>query len=858
LESGNCPDAPVDNSAEGDNDTAPDNTEGGNDTAPDNTAPTAAPTAPPTAMPTAPLDPLAPTVTPTIAPTMMERLDNAVCDVAASALRSLDTLKSISNITDGGVFQTCDGTPDTAGAWYTIEAGSVPEGEVIQASTCFAETNTMNTISVFRGKNCSVLECVDTDIIPCKNGALGHVVYWKPLSRESYFLFAHSADLMLESDLLSTFSDGAVFLEAQSFPPIANDDCKGAIEAPTDGSEVMVGSTKGARPEWMEKSRTNCGVQSAGVWYKVIGTGSSLKATTCSPGTNHPTQLHVFSGDCDDGLTCISTEANNHAVCDDWLMATNSATVNWETEAGVEYFILVGSRTGTVGSFELKISEFDPILNDQCSAALDTELNALEPYKGSTVEATNDFSYGEFCGSPLDTAGVWYTVDGTGKGISASTCTSSLASYNAAISIFTGSDCKALECLTGSAIADPACTWGGVTAAWLSEEGQTYHIYVHGSALNAYGDFELGVTGFEIDEENGFCNEAFPVMETGEIATIQGSTTNGTHSAPTDYCGAHMTEKGLWYTFNGTGFPFEIDACSSNSTTENGGVDGDLFDVAVSVYSGESCGELSCVSGKVFSGQICSNSILTRNLKDSDATMPHSLQSKENVTYYILVHGQINKNSLGVGDFELTIRSVGDQLSATPGDILVPTIAPNVIDPFDLGTSEPTNVNGAGGGSGAIPENEVKESKKSNSWLKYLWLILILLLIPLLYIFRDRLPCLSDSKRFFPCLSGSSKGKNNDENPSNGTPDEEASFDDEVLSKTRYTNNFDSSEESSSDEDDSSSDGDDSSSDEEASSSKEDDDSSESGDDSSESGDDSSESGDDSSEASQSFDWGKR
>ena len=74
-----------------------------------------------------------------------------------------------------------------------------------------------------------------------------------------------------------------------------------------------------------------------------------MKATTCMPGTDHPTQVHVFAGSCD-SLSCISVEANNYAVCSDFAIATNTATVNWETEEGAEYFILVGSRDGSVGN----------------------------------------------------------------------------------------------------------------------------------------------------------------------------------------------------------------------------------------------------------------------------------------------------------------------------------------------------------------------------------------------------------------------------------------------------------------------------------------------------------------------------
>jgi hypothetical protein len=92
---------------------------------------------------------------------------------------------------------------------------------------------------------------------------------------------------------------------------------------------------------------------------------------------------------------------------------------------------------------------------------------------------------------PWTVPGVWYTIVGNGKAMSVSTCPSN--NYHTAISIFQGS-CIALECVLGTAAPDPNCadnggttTGGGVTAGWISQDGISYYIFVHGEYPNLHG-----------------------------------------------------------------------------------------------------------------------------------------------------------------------------------------------------------------------------------------------------------------------------------------------------------------------------------------------------------------------------------
>ena len=650
---------------------------------------------------------------PSSQPSQIERLANGNCTIAAAAFSSDESPKSISNITDGEVHRTCNGE-ERQGAWYKIEAGSVTADEVIQASTCFPETTTMNTMSVFRGNDCDALECVATDSMPCKNGEVGSIFYWSAESEEDYYVFVHSVESSDDTAQLETFSDGALLLNVLSFPMNPNDECDIAVDVLTDGT-VVAGLTEGARPEIGYNS--TCGIESAGVWYKVNGTGSSLQATTCLPGTDHPTQIHIFSGESCDALTCISFEANNSAVCSDANIATNSATVNWQSETDVEYFILVGSGDGSVGEFELKVIELNLASNNQCTGAETVVPGSTG--SSSTAAATNDFEHGEYCGLPLDTAGVWYEMEGTGNGMSFSTCPGN--DYSSAISVFTGSDCNDYECVTGVATGDPNCGYDGVTATWLSQTNETYYIYVHGSAPNSYGNFQFLVDEFAITESNSVCSEALPLIDNESF--IQGSTENATYSAPTDTCGVEITSPGLWYTFEGTGYPFEISACKSDASD-----DIDAFDTSISLFSGESCGELECVSGTTFPDQVCGTidelRTITRFLQDSNSSLDsftpgrNVVNSQEGVTYYLLLHGQdpssSNDTNVGdnVGSFELTVRSLA------PPTVVLTTVVPAAAAP---NSSSPASL---------PAQEESSKSKKSNKNLYWL-LLLLLLLIPI-------------------------------------------------------------------------------------------------------------------------------
>lgn len=529
-------------------------------------------------------------------------------------------------------FETCQGD-EKSGAWYTIE-GSEPVEEdgifVYEANTCNQESNFFNTISVFKGNSCSDHECVDVDVLPCPSGWFGQQVFWSTGVKENYQIFVHS-DNSIEAQ---TYNAGSFEMELTFDDRLANDQCNAALDVEINREESVRSTTRGAKPDMYAIENSSCGTGDAGAWYKVRGTGTVLQASTCASGTDFKTSIQVYTGQCG-FLRCVDFAAGNKALCEDG----KGSVVNFKTQEGLDYFILVtGRREGQAGTFRLQVNEQNAEKNNECGEAI--KLAKDTAVDGSTLLATVDFPQGESCVVPLDTPGVWYTIEGAGKAVEVSTCQNN--DFDAAISIFQGNCPISLECVAGSSAVDPKCANGkGVATSFYGEKGTTYHVYVHGAPFssNHIGDFTISYNEFEITEANEFCPQALEIFSDG--SRVRGSTEDSTHaSIPMSSCGVDITNPGLWYTVSGNGQPFEITACS---------VDEGEFDVSISVFEGGlgGCDSLTCLSGTTFV-ESCSSAQGRRELQLASSAF--RFMSKPKTDYFIFVHGT------DVGDFDMYVR----------------------------------------------------------------------------------------------------------------------------------------------------------------------------------------------------------
>jgi hypothetical protein len=113
------------------------------------------------------------------------------------------------------------------------------------------------------------------------------------------------------------------------------------------------------------------------------------------------------------------------------------------------------------------------------------------------------------CELESDGPGLWYHVEGTGKGIVASTCGEE-TNFDTQISIYSGS-CDDLECVASNDdTANEGCNFGHSAVTWFGEEGVVYRIRVHGYG-SSRGQFELSLG--EADLAIEACNDAKNVYE---------------------------------------------------------------------------------------------------------------------------------------------------------------------------------------------------------------------------------------------------------------------------------------------------------------------------------------------------------
>ena len=331
-----------------------------------------------------------------------------------------------------------------------------------------------------------------------------------------------------------------------------NDECTGAIALTLDqegnalGAAILytevVGSTAAMTDD---PENDSCGNSSApGVWYSVVGNGEGMRALTCGVQSLYDTRLSLFEGECG-ALSCVTS---NDDACSNASTCCLS-TINWDTEAGKTYYILVHGFSNRSGQYELRVTtELPPAPEDQdndgvgdpddncindanpkqedqdedglgdacdncpsianpdqenenggglgdacsqendgCQGAIALDLPAT--VEGTTAEGASVDPENADCSSS-SAPGLWYTAEGRGGAMSASLCGST---YDTKLSVYTG-ECGAVTCLQGN---DDSCGLQSVVD-WVGETGVTYYILVHGFSSSS-GNFTLNVTAEAAD-----------------------------------------------------------------------------------------------------------------------------------------------------------------------------------------------------------------------------------------------------------------------------------------------------------------------------------------------------------------------
>ncbi|KAL3938383.1 MAG: hypothetical protein SGBAC_006702 [Bacillariaceae sp.] len=395
------------------------------------------------------------------------------------------------------------------GSWYVFTAKGT---RFIQVRV---DDFDASLISVYTGANCESLTCVDT--------SEGFSMF-TTLKDEDYYVFVHGKAGQVDDFALSLKHGGLLAPDDDVRNSDPNYTCETAGDLNENLSLDYFALRTDSTVNGIVATVPSCGnlvvSDSKGVWYSFTGTGFRYLVSTCETVSGFDTRLSVFTGSCSQ-LQCVGGGDNG---CGD------HSSVYFDSQEGVEYFVLVHGTDNKVGNFSLSVIEeviFQSLPGPGSPGSSPTpppgpcesvyhvpldgvaQLGTTEPPPPQPFLLCND----------IDFAADYYSVQGTGNTMVASTCNSLLDS-SASIQVYSG-ECGSFSCLDELTIVPCGSQ---MSAIWQSEFNQTYHIHVYG-----YGSTTFSLNVEDINN-NYVCENASTELEIG--STVLGSTLASNLASP--------------------------------------------------------------------------------------------------------------------------------------------------------------------------------------------------------------------------------------------------------------------------------------------------------------------------------------
>ena len=174
----------------------------------------------------------------------------------------------------------------------------------------------------------------------------------------------------------------------------------------------------------------------------------------------------------------------------------------------------------------------------------------------------------------------------------ATTCTGDAnldtSGFDTQIVVYSG-DCNNLSCIDGNDDFDfenGLCSLRS-QVTWLAEGGITYYVRVLG-----FDESSLGTFGIKVETDgpppNDICEDAI-LLDPG---TIVASSTVGASEDPGSSCSSFspIDSIGVWFQVVGNDEQYTVSTCSGDAFLDFSG-----FESQISVYSGSSCSDLTCL-----------------------------------------------------------------------------------------------------------------------------------------------------------------------------------------------------------------------------------------------------------------------
>jgi len=331
-------------------------------------------------------------------------------------------------------------------------------------------------------------------------------VEWEAQADQTYYIF------------VTGFGGSAGHFRLNFYEAVAPDHqfCSDAIPI-TFLPWVASGSTYLSEP-----SSTPClGGTAGGLWWSIVGNGTSLKAHTCEYGTMD-TIIQIYRG-CS---TCVTYNDDSCGI---------QSQAIWTADKGVTYYIFVSGYGGRRGDFVLNIGTVVSESHHTCNKAV--EVNFL-PFASHGSNRNVPASFSECSNTYRYT--LWYVVHGTGQTLLASTCSVSNYVFDTVIEVY---DACITEEATGCiAYNDDYC---GVHSkvSFLTE---------------IYNDYYIGVSGFRADVDGGNFTILIDIAENQpndvcwsatKITALPYAVAQSTVESQNSVggCGVSQTRAGRWY-----------------------------------------------------------------------------------------------------------------------------------------------------------------------------------------------------------------------------------------------------------------------------------------------------------------------
>ena len=249
---------------------------------------------------------------------------------------------------------SCIADVTSPGLWYTWTG----TGRSVAFSTCNSATDyegaflSVFTLSSINATCEESLVCIEDVTMSDECDGFGHTVQFVSTPMVEYYILVHGVD---------GGSQGGNFelsIKKSSYANRGFETCGGSKELFPESDSVP--EVEVLRPDTLHDGEAifstfngTCGdsdltASSPSVWYKVMGTGKTMTASTCDPITAFDTQLTILSGTCDE-LQCVT--GNDQATCGD------KASASWETSEDETYYVVVHGYGARWGAFALHLEE---------------------------------------------------------------------------------------------------------------------------------------------------------------------------------------------------------------------------------------------------------------------------------------------------------------------------------------------------------------------------------------------------------------------------------------------------------------------------------------------------------------------